>query len=381
MTKTLRADATPMLRGAVFQLCVAVESCFKLKARQVLYVEELGDVTVAADTQTEVKLHSSPLTDNHPNFWNTLFNWTDSAMDARQFRFLILLTSQEFGTECQLVRFNELEPAKRLQLLVSIHEGLARDFERRTRKAGGSPSKTLVQQRELLMGDRRALLEELIGRIFIEARCATPSELYTRLCQEQARHVLDSKRESYVDAVFGFVCRGGLTEQSHWKITCEEFNEQIQALTSTYCQESRQFPRAEFDRIDLADIDESSQDIFVQKLKEIGATGSHVKKAIRDYEGTTSTIDKEFRNHTSAGLHLKRFTTDVIDLFESGHELACFAPAHDVNSSMRFYLEMIGSTPPTFPGYADSPANFRNGILHVTMDDHNSNYVWKVIKK
>lgn len=381
MSKSLRSDATPMLRGAVFQLCVALECCFKLGPGQVLYVEELGDVTVPGSMQTEVKLYTEPLTDSHPNLWNTLFNWTESVLNACQFRFLILLTSQVFGKQSRLAEFNGLTAAKRMEMLDAIHKELELEFDRRNSGGSGVPSKTLLQQRDLLKGNRRELLHKVIDRIVIEAGCATPTELYTHLCQQHARQILDSKQEAYIDALFGFVCRRGLDGSGHWRISCEEFNTEVRDLSATYSSESRQFPRAEFDKIDWMDMDESSQDLFVKKIKDIGAAGNHVKKAIRDYEGTTATIDKEFRDHTSAGLHLKRFKSEVVDLFEAAHEGACYERAHDAHTSIRFYLATIGSAPPTFPGYADSPVNFRNGILHIEMDDIQCELDWKVVKK
>lgn len=381
MSKNLRSDATPMLRGAAFQLYVALECCFSLRPGQVVYVEELGDVTVPGVMQKEVKLFSAPLTDSHANLWNTLFNWTEPALNVCQFRFLILLTNQEFGKKSRLAEFNSLTAEKRMEMLDAIHKDLEKEFDRRNSGGSTTPSKTLLQQRDLLTSKRRQLLRKVIDRVVIEARCATPTELYTNLCQHQARQVLDSKREAYINALYGFVCRRGMHGCGHWKISCEEFDQEVQNLSATYCNESRQFPRVEFDKIEWADMDETSQDLFVRKIKDIGATESHIKKAIRDYEGTTATINKEFLDHTSVGLHLKRFKSDVLELFEAAHEGACYGPVYDESTSIRFYLATIGSAPPTFPGYADSPSNFRNGILHIEMDELQSELQWKVVKK
>lgn len=381
MSKSLRSDATPMLRGAIFQLCVALECCFKLRPAQVIYIEQLGDVTIPGAMQMEVKLYSKALTDGHPNFWNTLFNWTEPALDVCQFRFLILLTSQKFGTKSRLAEFNGLLAEQRMEMLDAIHNDLEQEFNRRNNDGRGVPSKTLLQQRELLKGTRREILKDVIGRIAIEARCPSPTDLYTQLCQQQARQVLDSKQEAYIDALFGFVCRRGMDGNRHWTISCEEFNKEVRELSAIYGSESRIFPRAEFDKIDWIDMEESRQDLFVTKIKDIGADSSHVKKAIRDYEGATATIDKEFRNHTSSSLHLKHFKSDVVGLFEASHQAACYRVVHDEHTSIRFYLETICSAPPTFPGYADSPANFRNGILHIEMDEITRGLDWKVVKK
>lgn len=381
MTQTQRADATPMMRGAIFQLCVAVERCFRLKSGQSVYVEELGDVSIPGETQTEVKHYTAPLTDNHPNFWNTLYNWTEPESQAENFRFLILHTTQQFGARSRLVDFNNLSANDRIQLLLQIHADLESEHVRRSGSEDVRPSQTLAQQRDLLHGDRRERLNALMEKICIEARCASASELYEQLCEEKAAHVLDANARSYIDALIGFVCKPKMAGDMRWTVTFDEFKVHCQYLTSIYCTGSRQFPRAEFERLRDIEFSETRQDIFIRKIADVGGSGKVITTAIREYEGTTATIATEFRRHTSAAMQLREFEGEVIGVFEAAHLRACLKPVHDEHSSMRFYLTMVTSTPPSFPGYTDSPHSFRNGILHIAMDDEKRQYVWKVAKK
>ena len=381
MTKPLRSDATPMMRGAVYQLCVALERCYQLHPDQSLLVEELGDVSVPGEAQTEVKMYSSPLTSSHPNFWNTLYNWTEPASKSEEYRFLILQTSEEFGSRSRLANFNDTPADERMQLLVVIHDELELDFASRTERGKATkPSQTLLQQRALLVGDRKPLLEQLIGKIYIEARSASPTELYGQLCQDKGRHVLDSKISSYIDALLGFVCRRGMAPSERWEVSCEAFNAQVQTLTATYCRDSRQFPRAEFERAEQLEYEEPSEDLFVRKIVEVGGAGKVLLRAMRDYEGTTATISKEFGHYTAAASHFHAFRKEVINVFEDFHLSECLEPVHNEHTSLRFYLRTITSPPPAFPSYADSPRSFRNGILHIAMDDEEQGYAWKVVK-
>lgn len=380
MTQSQRADATPMMRGAIFQLCVAVDRCYQLKPGQSVYVEELGDVSIPGETQTEVKHYAEPLTDNHPNLWNTLFNWTEPNFLAENYRFLILHTTQQFSARSRLIDFNNLPAKDRMQLLLQIHADLEAEHVRRNR-ANARPSRTLAQQRALLNGDRRERLEALLEKVCIEARCANASDLYVQLCREKAGHVLDANAHSYIDALIGFVCKPRTDGDKHWSISFDEFKVHYQYLTSIYCRESRQFPRAEFERLRRIDFSEKREDMFVRKIVDVGGSGKVITTAIREYEGATATIAAEFRRHTSAAMQLNEFEGEVIDVFEAGHLRACMEPVHDQHSSMRFYLSMIASTPPAFPGYTDSPHGFRNGVLHLAMNDQGQEYTWKVTKK
>ena len=381
MTKTQRVDATPMLRGAIFQLCVAVERCYQLKPGQSVHVEELGDISIPGETQTEVKHYVSPLTDNHPNFWNTLYNWTEPDSQAENYRFLILHTTQQFGTRSRLANFDSLSAKNRMQLLLQIHAELEAEHIRRSGAKDVRPSQTLAQQRALLNGDRKERLGKLLEKVCIEARCANASELYEQLCQEKAGHVLDANAHSYIDALIGFVCKPEMAGDMRWTISFDEFKVHLQYLTSIHCSASLQFPRAEFERLRHTNFSEAREDIFVRKIVDVGGSGKVITTAIREYEGTTATIAAEFRRHTSAALQYSEFEEEVIGVFEAGHLRACLEPAHDEHSSMRFYLNMIASTPPSFPGYTDSPHGFRNGVLHLTMNDQHQEYHWKVTKK
>jgi hypothetical protein len=381
MAQTQRVDATPMLRGAIFQLCVAVERCYRLKPGQSVHVEELGDVSIPGETQTEVKHYAAPLTDNHPNFWNTLYNWTEPDSQADNYRFLILHTTQEFGARSRLAEFNSMSTKDRMQLLLQIHGDLELEHLRRNGSENARPSPTLVQQRALLSADRRERLDALLEKVCIEARCANASELYEQLCQEKAGHVLDDNARIYIDALIGLVCRPVLAGDTRWTISFDEFKVHLQYLTSIYCSASRQFPRAEFERLRHADFAEMREDMFVRKIVDVGGNGKVITTAIREYEATTATIAAEFRRHTSAAMQLSEFEVEVIGVFEARHLRACLEPAHDENSSMRFYLNMIASTPPSFSGYTDSPHGFRNGVLHMTMNDQRQEYIWKVTKK
>lgn len=379
MSEPFRADASASTRGIVYQLCVAVARCYSLKPGQKLLVEEFGDVTIPDAEQVEVKQYSDGLTDSHPNFWNSLFNWTEPTFNASQYQALVLHTTQLFSSRTKLSGWNNVGPEERLELLCEIHVDLEAEFERRNEKKACEPSPTLKQQRALITGVRRTALESILDKILIEAGAAGLTDLYHELCRVHAKHVLDSNCQRYINALLGFVCRPNkATTGERWEISYDGFKAEVETLTTTYCAESREFPRTEIDRAIETPMSEERDDLFVQKIRQIGCSNRLVVGAIRDFEGTVSTIAQEFREYTGARMRMESFRGDVERIFDLDFEKACLSPPLDEAASRRFYLTTISTSPPSFPGYADSPHSFRNGLLHVMMDDEESERAWRL---
>lgn len=378
MNQPVRAEASASTRGTIYHLCVALERCFMLAPGQKLLIEELGDVTVPGTEQVEVKQYSSPLTDNHPNFWNTLFNWTDPSFDTSQYESLVLHTTQKFGERSKLAAWNSLDREKRIELLDEIHADLEADFQGKQKEQPSAPSKTLTQQRTLLT-DRRSAVEAVVEKVVIEAGADGLTSLYKKLCETKAFHVLDSNAEKYINALLGFVCRLDMTAGERWEITREEFKSQVESLTNIYRSESRNFPRSHIDLMQIsADCNERG-DLFVEKIREIGSPVRHVNQAIRDFEGTVSTIANEFRTYSIAHTRLTSFTREIENLFEASYDRACLGTQPlDNKACQRFYLDTTTSQPPNFPGYDDCPSHFRNGLLHIGMDDEERDWRWRL---
>lgn len=378
MNQLVRADASASTRGTVYQLWIAVERCYTLKPGQKLLVEELGDVTILGETQVEVKQYTAPLTDGHANFWNTIFNWTDSKFDSSQYQALVLHTTQIFGERSRLSSWNDAHAEARIEILNAIHLDLEAEFEARNAKKLTEPSKTLRQQRVLISGDRRAALETIIGKVIIEAGASGLSNLYHHLCRVHAFHILDSNCQQYMNSLLGFVCRSGKAAGESWEISFEDFRNEVHTLTSIFRSESREFPRAEFERVQDFNVAEARDDLFVQKIRDIGCDGKFVVRAITDFEGTVATIAQEFRQYTAAHGRLRSFQGEVEGAFEASYSLACLSPPLDDPASKKFYLNTTVLPPPNFPGYADSPSSFRNGLLHLMMDEDERDCVWRL---
>src|SRR5574340_163512 len=118
----LAQDATASTKGTIYQLCVAVQKCYEMVAGQKVLIESMGDVTIPGAQQVETKLYVDVLTDNHPNFWNTLHNWMQDGFDSTQYAALILYTTQQFGERATISEWNRSTPDQRRAILEAINQ-------------------------------------------------------------------------------------------------------------------------------------------------------------------------------------------------------------------------------------------------------------------
>lgn len=372
-----RANATASTRGTIYQLCSAVQACFALGPGERLLIEELGDISVPGDHQSEVKHYSDALTDGHANFWNTLFNWCLGGTDIGGYRKLVLSTTQLFGARARIAGWNELSNEKRLELLTTLHE----ESEQRLLEAGqgSTPPVVLQQQRKLLEASNRARLNEVINKVVIDAAQPGVSELFNELAGHWFRPVPEDRRAAALNSLIGFVCRADMPAGSQWEITYENFDQEYQDLVRTHGVERREFPRASYERLLDAPPEESvATDPFVRKILDIDH-GRRVSTAIRDYHSALETIDREFREYTGNRARLRIFRQAVVDRFELSYDNACMGASVDNSAARYFYNTTMGAMPPDFSGYVDSPDWFRNGLLHALMNDEEQSYQWKLV--
>ncbi|MFZ6770466.1 hypothetical protein ACO0LM_25705 [Undibacterium sp. Di26W] len=375
-TTTTRSDATASTVAVVFQLGVAVDKCYELASDQTLVIEELGDVTIENLTQIEVKCYTDSLTDGHPNFWNTVTNWSDKSFDQSKYKSLVLYTTQPFGAQATIADWNSCDIDRRLELLVAINKEFENEFNKKfSNNAAATASKTLLQQRALLSDTNRARFLEVIGKIFIETSSPSPSDLYTKLLNVRSKGILKKHKQKFVDTLIGYVARLGRPKVQRWEITGEEFDVYLQDLYTLFCRESHTFPSAHYDDFDPTTIPSPSYDHFVQKILDIDHH-KHVADAIHHYHTTINTISDLFGDHTIYVKDLLEFKKQVAKKFDLEYDSACLSYEPTINNSKIFYIKVMLSQPPNFRGFEDSPSWFRNGVLHLRMNNHPDQFQW-----
>lgn len=378
---SVRQDATASTRATVYQLCVAVARCYEMQKGQKVLIEELGDVTVEDQEQIEVKQYSDDLTDGHHNFWNTLHNWMDDAFDADAYTSLILHTTQKLGLKSRLRDWNDAPPGRRLEILAEIHAEFEKGFSAKLAKDSKSqPSKVLRHQRYAMDPGLEARLNGIVPKIWIEARQPTLPELYARLKDTRA-HVLEGKRDDFLNALIGFVCRPDKKAGERWEITYDEWSAKVNDLISTYCKETRRFPRKHYQG-EISDPSKTLQidDLFVRKIRDIKYE-TQISKAVYDYESTVKTVNEEFIAYQIDPELTRGYALRVESRFASEHSIACRACKDEIRDSHNLYDKVTASEPPRLSGFDDVPDEFRNGILHISMNDAKKQLKWRVEEK
>ena len=377
----VRQDATASTRATVYHLCVAVEKCYELREGQKLLIEELGDVTIEGSQQVEVKQYSGSLTDGHHNFWNTLRNWMDDGFNHSPYKSLILHTTQEFGPDATISKWNDLDADKRLELLTAIKKRFEVASERAKKKDTKQvASAVLRHQRFVLDHHRDAKLKSLIGKVWIEARAKVLSDLYEELKQDRIRGTLSGKKDDYLNSLIGFVCRADKKAGERWEIAYEEWEAKIGDLNATYSNETRRFPRKHFGARDLVDDGTVRDDVFVNKILEIEYP-ERVCSAIHDYEATMATLDQEFKTYAVDPATVEGYSRDVESRFLADYSIACRKCSDELSDSKDLYDKTMGSPASVLPGFGDTPDGFKNGLLHQRMNNANVGLKWRLGKK
>lgn len=376
-TAALRGDATASIDAIVYQLGVAVSKCFELDEGQVLVIEELGDVTVEDVLQIEVKCYTDSLTDGHKNFWNTLTNWMDAGFDHSKYQSLVLYTTQAFGPEGEISKWNEFTVSERIKFLETVNVQFEESFKQRGAKdSKAMPSPTLLQQRRLLLGGVRSKLESVVAKVAIEASSPTKSELYRYLERVKAKGILPKNKALYVNALIGFVTRMGRDKGTRWEITYEDFDKELQGLNGRLSIESKAFPSTFYDA--FAHSQHSTQDdLFIRKIQDIDH-GKHLPDAIKEYHSALLTAGNVLEKHVLFNSSLQKYRDLVNRTFRMLYENACLKGDHSITAAKIFYNTTCTSEPPTFSGFDDSPHWFRNGILHMSMNDPAGDYQWRL---
>ena len=381
--QTLTNDASASTKGTVYHLYTTVLKCFEMDKSQKVIVERFGDVTKSGEEQIELKHYSDPLTDSHLNFWKTLHNWMHSDFDEVKYSSLILQTTQDFGSTATIGKWNLSTNSERLSMLAKIHNDAEIRESKRVKTPSGSNRtipESLKYQRSVCDSSKSAKLARVAERVTIAANSPAINMLYDRLKSQRCQGILTAKQDDFLNSLIGFVASPAIVGEEIWEISYEGFAQKIRELTGQYCRDTRHFPAKHMDVVDqaadqsLAACDERD---FVRKIKEIEYL-EVIPEAIRDCLAASHTILDEFRSYeVPADAHL-RYARDVLAIFTPRYRTALRNAKHVVKDSQDFYDQMVSQPSPPLHDFIDTPIAFRNGILHLQLDDTEKNLKWRL---
>lgn len=352
---------------------------------QKMLVEARGDVTIPDSQQVEIKHYNNDLTDSHPNIWKTLRNWMQNDFDPEPYASLILYTTQQFGEQATISKWNEETSQKRLEILEAIYNQAEERESKRQSILSNAKSKTpniLLLQRYVLKPLNRTKLLQVIERFAIEAHSPTLPELHTFIKQRYIWGILEGKKDDFLNALIAFITQPHAPKGQSWEITRESFEKKVDDLTILYNKETREFPRKHFNKSKLPDTHQLNahfDHVFVQKIKDIEHS-IVVPEAVRDYMGAVKTISDEFKNYEVPPSRTENYANELVEIFEKRYRVASRKYADIIADSQTFFDEFTAVEPREFEGFNRPPMAFRNGLLHIQLDDDEKSLQWRLEK-
>ena len=377
-------DASASTKGTVYHVYTTVLKCFEMDKGQAVYVERFGDVTISGDEQVETKHYTDALTDNHLNFWKTLSNWMQPGFDHTKYCSLILQTTQDYGSTAELQKWNESSVSERLAILKGIHaEAEAREGKRAAallKKKPRAVPEPLAYQRSVLDPSNKEKLKQVVERIVIAANSPSLHPLYQQLKSQRCQGILVAKQEDFLNALIGFVISPAVISPHGWEITYDQFAQKLRELTSRYCRDTRQFPPKFDDAVEGANSDAVEQchsRDFVKKILDIEHQ-EVVLEAINHYLAASQMVLEEFRSYEVPDNARLRYSNELLAAFTPRYRIALRRVKDVVNDSKTFYDETVAEPAPQLHEFTDTPTAFRNGMLHVLLDDEKLNLKWRL---
>jgi hypothetical protein len=385
-SKNVINDATASVNALVFQFCVAVEQCFRLKPGEKLWIEKFGDVT-SQNTQIEVKHVKNDLTDGHESFWKTIKNWCDPSFDHTLYSSLVLLTTQKLGAKASLGGWNNADGVGRIDILENIlkkSERTFRESKKKKKHKAKSPTASLIMQKAVMAKANRKKLEEVAKKVHLSFEYDGVEKLCAEIKSEKCRAVLEAKKDDFMDGIYGFVS-GPSSKEDDWEITYDDFNDKIISLYKAYGYGTRSFPQIH--RVDLASIgenkiNENSRKNYFKKIVDIELHENKdvIVQAVGDYSYANNTVLKDFIKYQVSAETYNNYASDLASQQKNKRLIAkngLKKESDPIGESQLFYLKTISDNAQNFSGFDATPISFRNGVYHMLADEKDE-IVWRL---
>lgn len=378
--KSVVNDASGIVGGFLYQFYVALNYCFELKKSEKLYIEKFGDVSIKGITQIEVKNYSNPLTDAHDNFWKTLHNWCDESFKPKDYKYLILLTTQQIGMYSQLKDWNQKNKEEKIKIVVSIAEEYC---EKNKSPNSSSLISKVNQMKSVISIENRDRLEIILEKFRIIDCAPGFEEFFENVKNQYARHIPEANKDSYLNALLGFILNPKIVS-NNWEITYESFTDEVQNQTGLYHEKTIIFPKIR-KRPSQEQIDEQKEALFVKKLDDISYY--EVKnEAITDFLYTNNLLLNELHRYQLNPDIMLNYATDLLSVFESKKRRyirnlsSSMEEKSIIKESQNFYDDVTGEKAQSFVNFNDTPIKFRNGFYHIMAEDDEKTVVWRLKK-
>lgn len=358
MGKQLAQDASASISGIIYQYYLAVEWCFKLDINQSLLIEKDGDIAIPDEANIEVKHFANPLTDAHKNIWNTLANWLEPSFDISKYPKLILITTQNIGVNSQLLNWKEKDLEERLTVIDDI---LSR--------------KTLnTKQKEVLSFRQTQRFEEVISKFEIYDCSSMLSEKYHSIANQYCKGVPAGNRGRVLNGLIGWLLSPEVVG-NQWEVSEKGFSDEVALLNDKFRKSTRVFPKKPSP--DNYTVNSSQDSLYLQKIRDIEYL-SELDQAHSSYCEALTVAKEEFQLGTRLE-YFDEYQEEIVEVFKRKHKKSRKKVSEPILDSQYFYDEVMEDEGPELESYTKRPYRwFRDGVLHINMNDINKNLKWKL---
>lgn len=390
---TIRGDASPQVKGFLYQFLVALEFCFEMKRDQTLYVEKFGDLAIKTTGEgesisVESKHHSSTKIHLlHHNVINTLYNWAQSNFHQEHYTKLLLITTQEVRIGDVLNSFfnaddkynvftNELN--KEIKRIKDKLENVKKSKSKAALSIG--KEKTLEQMEYLCKSENKKVVQEILCKWVMNIEYLDFMDLYDTIVNRYASMLEGRKAELYIDGLFAMIINPGIVEKG-WCIKREDFEKRQQELNSDFSTKTISFPT--IGDPTEAETEGLGSSLFVEKLRIVNLE-NEITKAIYDYVKTNNLILKEIKGRPVRDNGLEKYKENLKSLFETQYNTHTVEFKFDPNqnifkSSQKFYYAMQNACLQVkMEPFNTIDVYFAKGVLHILADDKTLDVKWKI---
>ena len=390
---TIRGDASPQVKGFLYQFLVALQFCFEMKRNQTLYVEKFGDLAIKTTGEGEsISVESKHYSTTkihllHQNVINTLYNWAQPNFHQEHYTKLLLITTQKVRIGDVLNSFFKAENKYNVftnelnKEIKRIKDKLESD-KKSNPKATSSirKEKTLEQMEYLCKRENKTVIQDILCKWVMNVECLDFMYLYDTIVNRYASMLEGRKAELYIDGLFAMIINPGIVEKG-WCIKREDFEKRQQELNSDFSTKTISFPT-------IGDPTETETEglgssLFVEKLRIVNLE-NEITKAIYDYVKTNNLILKEIKGRPVRDNGLEKYKENLKSLFETQYNTHTVEFKFDPNqnifkSSQKFYYAMQNACLQVkMEPFNTIDVYFAKGVLHILADNKTLDVKWKI---
>ena len=363
MMKETKNSALTTAQAFYHQSIVALDKCFEMEKEDCIYIEKDGDISLITEgentgSQIEVKDVAAALTDHHESFWKTLKNWLAPEFHHKKYNYLILYTTQLFGKTTKLVKWNESNPQKRLEILRDIC-------------SSSSSTSEIAKLQADIMSKGDTILLQVIEKMTLFTEAESKEEILNRIKKRYIQGIPSNNKNQCLKGLIGFIY--SMANKDCWQISYENFKEEMLELTSKLCRKEFTFP--DFKGL-IATEQEVAKNVtkkFVSKIQNINYT-EVIPEAVGNWLEFTKSLNEDLDNSPIYKEKTKSYQAQLISQYKAKYRTAQIRS----EDPRILYNEITGNIPQAINNYTPHVA-YRNGVMHDAMDS-NDDLKWDTTK-